>query len=58
MVMNMATAVVLAILIVCVCLSVRLMMKKGMCGEKEMCGSCSGIDKMIADADAAVASAK
>ena len=63
------TAVVLAILIVCVCLSVRLMMKKGMCGEKEMCGSCSGhcgggcsatarIDKMIADADAAVASAK
>jgi len=56
-------------LIVCVCLSVRLMMKKGMCGEKEMCGSCSGhcgggcsatarIDKMIADADAAVASAK
>lgn len=69
MVMNMATAVVLAILIVCVCLSVRLMMKKGMCGEKEMCGSCSGhcgggcsatarIDKVIADADAAVASAK
>ena len=65
MVMNMATAVVLAILIVCVCLSVRLMVKKGMCGEKEMCGSCSGhcsggcsatarIDKMIADADAAV----
>ena len=43
--------------------------EKGMCGEKEMCGSCSGhcgggcsatarIDKMIADADAAVASAK
>ena len=30
MVMNMATAVVLAIFIVCVCLSVRLMMKKGM----------------------------
>ena len=69
MVMNMATTIVLAILIVCVCLSVRLMMKKGMCGEKEMCEFVLGalqwrlfttarIDKMIVDADAAVASAK
>ena len=70
MVMNMGTAVVLAILIVCVCLSIRLMMKKGMCGEKELCGSCSQghcgggcsasarIDKMLADADASVASAE
>ncbi len=70
MVMNMGTAVVLAILIVCVCLSVRLMLKKGMCGEKDTCGSCSSghcsagcsassrIDKMLADADAALAAAK
>ncbi len=68
--MNMGTAIALAILIVCVCLSVRLLMKKGMCGEKELCGSCSSghcgggcsaaanVEKMLADADAALASAK
>ena len=68
--MTVGTAVTFAILVVCVCLSIRLMMKKGMCGEKELCGSCSKghcgggcsagarIDKMLADAYAAVASAK
>lgn len=68
--MNVGTAVALAILIVCVCLSVRLLMKKGMCGGKEMCSSCgsghcgkgcsasANIEKMLADADAALVAAK
>ena len=63
---NFATVVVLAILVVLVCLSVRLMLRRGMCGQKEACGGCSGhcggecsasanVEKMLADVDAALA---
>ena len=39
--MNVSTAIVLAVIVVCVCLAVRSFRKKGMCGCKEHC-SCSG----------------
>lgn len=40
--MNVSTALVLAIVIACICLSIRSFRKKGMCGCKEHCGgSCS-----------------
>ena len=66
---NIATFVVLAIVVACVVLSIRLMHRKGMCGEKELCsscgsGSCAGcsacadVDRMIADADARLAGVK
>ncbi|MDO4442822.1 MAG: hypothetical protein Q4B69_03015 [Slackia sp.] len=41
MAMNMSTAIVLAVVIVCICLAIRSFRKKGMCGCKEHC-SCSG----------------
>ncbi len=57
--MNFATAVVLAIVVALVCLSIRTLRKKGTCGYKEHCGGCSGscadgcscsaADSMIAD---------
>ncbi|MEE0518841.1 hypothetical protein [Slackia sp.] len=37
---NVSTALVLAVVIACVCLSIRSFRKKGMCGCKEHCGSC------------------
>lgn len=40
--MNFATAVVLAIVVALVCLSVRTLGKKGTCGHKEHCGGCTG----------------
>lgn len=65
---NFATVVVLAVLVVLVCLSVRLMLKKGMCGEKDQCGgscasghcgsgcsACGDVDKILADANARLA---
>lgn len=40
--MNVSTALVLAIVIACICLSIRSFRKKGMCGCKEHCGgSCA-----------------
>lgn len=64
--MNLATAIVLAVVIVCVCLSVRSLRKKGMCGCKahegdaggSCCGSCAGcsacadMERTLADAKA------
>ena len=38
---NVPTAIVLAILIVLVCLSIRLLVRKGTCGHKDQCGGCS-----------------
>ncbi|WP_294440235.1 FeoB-associated Cys-rich membrane protein [uncultured Slackia sp.] len=40
--MNFATAVVLAIVVALVCLSIRTLRKKGTCGYKKHCGGCSG----------------
>ncbi len=40
--MNFATAVVLAVVVGLVCLSVRTLRKKGTCGYKEHCDGCSG----------------
>lgn len=59
--MNISTAIVLAILIVLVCLSIRLLVRKGTCGHKDQCGggcsescsggcpSCSAADSMLDD---------
>ncbi len=61
LIMNIPTAIVLAILAVLVCLSVRLLIKKGTCGYKEHCSggcsqscsggcpSCSAADSMLDD---------
>ncbi len=50
--MNFSTAVVLAIVIVLVCLSVRSLFRKGTCGHKEHCGgSCSGKTSSCTAAD-------
>lgn len=39
---NFATAVVFAAVVALICLSVRTLRKKGMCGHKGSCGGCSG----------------
>ena len=58
---NIPTAIVLAVLIVLVCLSIRLLVRKGTCGHKDQCGggcsepcsggcsSCSATDSMLDD---------
>lgn len=58
--MNLATAVVLAIVVACVCLAVRSFRKKGMCGCKEhcsggcsSCSACATADRMVTDMDKA-----
>ncbi len=58
--MNLATAIVLAIVVACVCLAVRSFRKKGMCGCKEhcsggcsSCASCAAADRMVTDMDKA-----
>ncbi len=59
--MNLATAVVLAIVVACVCLAVRSFRKKGMCGCKEhcsgecsSCSACATADRMAVGVDRAV----
>lgn len=57
--MNFATAVVLAALIACVCLSIRSLRRKGTCGHKERCGggcsecagcsTCASADEMATE---------
>lgn len=37
--MNVSTAIVLAIVVACVCLAIRSFRKKGMCGCKDHCSS-------------------
>lgn len=37
--MNVSTAIVLAIVVACICLAVRFLRKKGMCGCKKHCSS-------------------
>lgn len=40
--MNLATLVVLAVVVACVILSIRTFRKKGTCGYKDQCGNCAG----------------
>ncbi|MDO5042423.1 MAG: hypothetical protein Q4D92_02810 [Slackia sp.] len=61
--MNISTAVVLAIVIACICLAIRSFRKKGMCGCKEQCSSeccasscssCAAADNMVKSMDEAL----
>lgn len=61
--MNVSTAVVLAIVIACICLAIRSFRKKGMCGCKERCSSeccasscssCAAADNMVKSMDEAL----